>query len=153
MKIYFSGSISGGREDALLYAGLVGILRDAGHDVIAGEVADLGAAVEAGTDEEIHDRDLGWIDEVAEAKGLVVAEISRPSLGVGYEIAYALHVRHIPVIALYRPEWTRRCSAMITGHPDVRVIRYEESDRGTLGQRLLTELGLVNKTGETPVQS
>ena len=56
-----------------------------------------------------------------------VAEISVPSLGVGYEIAYATRIRQIPVIALYRRTFTQRCSAMIAGDPGVRLIQYEDA--------------------------
>ena len=44
----------------------------------------------------------------------MIAEISGPSLGVGFEIAYALYMREIPVLALYDAE-VEKVSAMITG--------------------------------------
>lgn len=121
--IYFSGSISGGRADLETYRFLVDALRAAGHRVLAGsvaseEVSDHGDAVEP---REISARDRGWIDE----SDVLVAEVSMPSIGVGYEIAYARWSRRIPVICLYRPAYTKRCSAMVSGDPGIELITYD----------------------------
>lgn len=120
--IYFSGSISGGREDVDLYRVLVDALEREGHRVLAGAVAaeHVGDGGEPLDPREIFARDLRWLDEA----DLVVAEVSTPSLGVGYEIAYARYARAIPVIALYRPGRTKRCSAMISGDPGVLFVEY-----------------------------
>ena len=122
--IYFSGSISGGRADLPLYQRIVETLEAEGHRVLAGAVAaeHVGAGGEILHPPDICARDLGWLDEA----DLVVAEVSVPSLGVGYEIAYATRVRRIPVIALYRRAWTQRCSAMISGDPGVQLLEYED---------------------------
>ncbi len=44
----------------------------------------------------------------------MIAEISGPSLGVGFEIAYALFQKGIPVLALVSSD-VEKISAMITG--------------------------------------
>jgi hypothetical protein len=123
--IYFSGSISSGRADVETYRRIVAWLEAAGHRVLAGSVTDR--AVSDHGDElaprAIFDRDLGWI---AEAE-LLVAEVSHPSTGVGYEIAAARYRFGIPVICLWRPAWTRRCSAMVSGDPEVRTIEYTDA--------------------------
>lgn len=125
MTIYFSGSISGGRADVALYGSIVELLEAEGYRVLAGAVAaeDVGAGGETLHPPDICARDLGWLDEA----DLVVAEVSVPSLGVGYEIAYATRVRRIPVIALYRKAYTQRCSAMIAGDLGVHFIEYEDA--------------------------
>ena len=125
MTIYFSGSISGGRADVALYRRFVEALEAGGYRVLAGAVAaeDVGAGGEMLHPPDIFARDIGWLDEA----DLVVAEVSVPSHGVGYEIAYATRVRGIPVIALYRPAFTSRCSAMISGDPGVELIEYEDA--------------------------
>ena len=56
----------------------------------------------------------------------MVAEVTVPSLGVGYEIAVAL-AHGIPVLALFRPEEGRRLSAMIAGAPGVQVAEYGDN--------------------------
>ena len=123
--IYFSGAISGGRADVALYRRIVEMLEAEGFRVLAGAVAaeHVGAGGETLHPPEICARDLGWLDQ----SDLVVAEVSVPSLGVGYEIAYATRIRQIPVIALYRAAFTQRCSAIISGDPGVHLIEYEDA--------------------------
>jgi hypothetical protein len=126
--IYFSGSISGGREDRNFYRRIVNALENAGHRVYAGAVTSesIGAGGEPLEALQIFERDLGWIEEVAKAGGVLVAEVSRPSVGVGYEIAAARYRYNLPVICLYRPGFTSRCSGMIAGDREIRLIEYTE---------------------------
>jgi hypothetical protein len=122
--IYFSGSISGGRRDVPLYRRIVAAMEAEGHRVLAGNViadhiGDEGEPMEPGA---IFARDLRWIDEAE----VLVAEISMPSIGVGYEIAAARYRNRMPVIALYRPAHTRRCTAMVAGDEAIRLIEYDD---------------------------
>lgn len=123
MKIYFAGSIRGGRDDQAIYSELIEYLAELGHTVLCEHVglADLSDQGQKQPSEFIHDRDLGWIDEA----DCIVAEVSNPSLGVGYEIAYAGYERKIPVLALFRADNTKRLSAMIDGSPHTQVYVYE----------------------------
>lgn len=125
--IYLSGSITGGREDVGIYERLESRLREAGWPVIAGDVVSPqvtadGCGLES---EEVWERDLERIESVARRGGFLVAEVSRPSLGVGYEIATARWKYHMQVVALFRPGWTTRCSSMIAGDPEIMMIEYE----------------------------
>jgi nucleoside 2-deoxyribosyltransferase len=124
--IYFSGSISSGRQDVGTYRRIVAALEAEGHHVLAGAVTseEIGAQGETLAPQEIFDRDLAWVD----AADVLVAEVSVPSNGVGYEIAYARYRRAIPVICLYRPAYTKRCSAMISGDRGIELLAYEEVD-------------------------
>jgi 2'-deoxynucleoside 5'-phosphate N-hydrolase len=127
-RIYFSGSITGGRDDVPLYQTIIEALKAEGHEVLAGAVASetVSAAGEALSREEIFERDIRWIEEVAAAGGALVAEVSMPSIGVGYEIAYARHRRGMRVICLWRPAYTRRCSAMIAGDGGIELLEYTD---------------------------
>ncbi len=118
--IYFSGSITGGRGDVAVYREIVYALRSAGYRVLAGAVAaeDVGASGERIAAHDIFERDLRWLDE----SDLLVAEVSTPSHGVGYEVAYARYRRQIPVICLTRT----RCSAMLAGDPAIELLEYAE---------------------------
>jgi hypothetical protein len=86
MKIYFAGAIRGGREDWSLYHQIIERLKRYGEILTEhigdGELDSLGESAE---DRAIHDRDLRWLEEAA----CLVAEVTRPSLGVGYEIGKA----------------------------------------------------------------
>lgn len=126
--IYFSGSISGGREDRAIYRRIVKALEDAGHHVFAGAVTSESIGIEGEPLEavQIFERDLGWIEEVASRRGVLVAEVSRPSIGVGYEIAAARYRFNIPIICMYRAAFTHRCSGMVAGDPSIQVIEYTE---------------------------
>jgi nucleoside 2-deoxyribosyltransferase len=122
VNIYFACSITGGRQDEAVYQLLVSALHEAGHIVptalLAGaEVMQLEGIVEAG---DIYTRDTAWIREC----DLLLAEVSTPSHGVGYEIGYALSLNK-PVLCLHRAG--QKVSKMILGnpHPCLRVCAYE----------------------------
>ena len=125
MKIYFAGSISAGREDQPLYEKIVALLKEYG--TVATELIgspNLRASGEHLSDKEIHDRDMEWLLQ----SECVVAEVTHPSLGVGYEIARAC-AAGIPVLALFRTQSDRRLSAMIAGCDGVVVNCYTEIDQ------------------------
>ena len=81
MKIYFAGSVRGGRDDKELYAEIVNKLGPFGT-VLTEHLADksLTSAGEGNISErDIYARDVEWLMS-ADA---VVAEVTTPSLGVG----------------------------------------------------------------------
>jgi nucleoside 2-deoxyribosyltransferase len=122
--IYFAGAISGGRGDVALYREIIAALEAAGHHVLAGAVAaeHVSASGEALDSCAIFERDLAWIA----AADVLVAEVSMPSTGVGYEIATARYRYKIPAICLYRPAHTSRCTAMVAGDREIELIEYSE---------------------------
>ena len=127
-KIYFAGAIRGGRDDVHLYGELVRYLGGFGR-VLTYHVADLklDAAGDEGISEEaIYRRDMGWLDRA----DVVVAEVTTPSLGVGYEIA-AAEARGKPVLCLFRDQGRRHLSAMLAGNPAVVVGRYRSLAEAT----------------------
>jgi hypothetical protein len=124
MKIYFAGSIRGGREDVPLYLRIVSSLARYGT-VLTEHVAgsELSAAGEELSDQQIHDRDLEWLRSC----DCLVAEVTKPSLGVGFEIAKATEWG-IQVLCLYRPSESRLLSAMIAGSDKITVETYRSVD-------------------------
>ena len=128
MKIYFAGSIRGGRQDAVLYQQIIALLKKHGQ-VLTEHVGrtDPDQGENAAPDEAIYRRDMAWIEEA----DVLVAEVSVPSHGVGYEIARAEAVRK-PVLCLFRPEGGRRLSALVAGNAELRCETYsslQEVDR------------------------
>ena len=121
MKIYFAGSIRGGRDDAALYHEIVELLGNYG-EVLTEHVADteLGVLGQDIGDGKIHDRDLGWL----QSSDYLVAEVTTPSLGVGYEVGKATEWGK-PVLCLYRPAGGRLLSAMISGSNGVTLKAYQ----------------------------
>lgn len=119
MNIYFSGSIAGGRGKVKEYAEIVELLKEYGN-VLTMHVADsnLGEVESGITSEEIYIRDTNWLKE----SDIVFAEITVPSLGVGYELAYAEN-RNVPVVCMY--DKNINVSRMITGNKNFMQIPYE----------------------------
>uniref|UniRef100_A0A8C5LFV7 5-hydroxymethyl-dUMP N-hydrolase n=1 Tax=Jaculus jaculus TaxID=51337 RepID=A0A8C5LFV7_JACJA len=78
----------------------------------------------AGGDRLIHERDLAWLQQA----DVVVAEVTQPSLGVGYELGRAMALNK-QILCLFRPRSGRVLSAMIRGAADgsrFQVWDYEE---------------------------
>ncbi len=123
MKIYFAGAIRGGPEDATLYLEIVKVLRAYG-EVLTEHVAaaDLSVFGESEDDRWIHDRDLAWLREA----DYLVAEVTSPSLGVGFEIAKATEWGK-RTLCLFRPSAGRALSALIAGSEQVTVSEYHSA--------------------------
>ena len=119
-KIYFCGSIRGGREDAALYGKVIRMMQET--DVVLtehiGNVAYSAVPRSPENDREIYAQDTGWLRE----SDLVIAECSTPSLGVGYELAFTEQLKK-PVYVFCRR--SVHLSAMISGDPFFTVYRYE----------------------------
>ena len=127
MNIYFACSITGGREFEPVYQEFVAALAQDGHQIPTAHLVESGVgALEAGIDPvTVYTRDVDWI----RASEVLIAEVSVPSHGVGYEIAFALGLEK-PVLALYQQG--RKVSKMITGNPDahLQVQAYQDSADG-----------------------
>jgi nucleoside 2-deoxyribosyltransferase len=124
MNIYFACSITGGREFESVYQAIVQALAEKGHEVPTAHLAESGVtAIEAVIDpNEVYSRDVAWI----RACDVLIAEVSVPSHGVGYEIGFALGIGK-PVLAISQKG--RKISKMISGNPDpnLTVKTYETS--------------------------
>ena len=138
MNIYFSCAVTGGRNDQPAYAAIVEYLVAAGHEVPTAGLARAEAMAEEAlvSQQVVYDRDVAWV----EGCDALVAEVSTPSHGVGYEIALALRLRK-PVLCLYHSG--ARVSKMITGNrsPGLVVSAYDDVPG------LLAELGKFLASG------
>ena len=125
MNIYFACSITGGREFEPVFQAMVKAMLADGHIVPTARLADTDVR-ELETivsPEDVYARDVAWI----RSADVLVAEISTPSHGVGYEIGLALGLGK-PVLACHRRD--RKISKMISGNPDpnLTVRQYETMD-------------------------
>jgi len=121
MKIYFAGSIRGGREDAGIYLQIIEYLKMFG-EVLTEHVGDPNltrSGNDGPTDKTIHDRDLQWLKD----SDILVAEVTSVSMGVGYEIGRAVESGK-KVLCLFRPGKGKNLSAMIAGCPDLQLTEY-----------------------------
>jgi len=111
MKIYFACSITGGREFESVYQAVVHALAENG--VLTAHLVESDVMeVEAGlSPRDVYIRDTGWLREC----DVLIAEVSVPSHGVGYEVGLALGIEK-PVLVLFQDG--RKISKMIGGNPD-----------------------------------
>jgi nucleoside 2-deoxyribosyltransferase len=122
MKIYFAGSIRGGREDKDLYLQLIHHLSQYGQ-VLTEHIGDVDLTEFGENDQPdglIYKRDMSWLKEA----DVIVAEVSTPSLGVGYEIGKAEDMGK-KILCLYKKQENKRLSAMINGNKNLKIIIYE----------------------------
>ena len=119
MNIYFSCSITGGRQDQQVYHAIVETLQKAGHKVPTAHLshADVMEKETVILPAEVYERDVRWVQEC----DALIAEVSTPSHGVGYEIALALFLSK-PVFCCYLQN--RRVSKMILGNRSPNLILY-----------------------------
>mgnify|MGYP003340405100 CR=1 FL=1 len=124
MKIYFAGSIRGGRDLSGLYKRIILHMEKKGtvltehvgrEDVIQDE-KNL-------TDDQIYLRDMSWIQEC----DILIAECTVPSLGVGFELCHAWHLGK-PCHVLYDSGKTS-LSAMISGNGHYIKHPYEHEEQ------------------------
>ncbi|MBR6376866.1 MAG: nucleoside 2-deoxyribosyltransferase [Oscillospiraceae bacterium] len=119
-KVYFAGSIRGGRVDAGLYGRIIDYIQRTDR-VLTEHVGhpELNL-LERGRDRdgEIYAQDTAWLRE----SEVLIAECSCPSLGVGYELAYAERFEK-PCWIFYDPSKTQ-LSAMLTGDPYFHILPY-----------------------------
>ncbi|MEK9177371.1 MAG: nucleoside 2-deoxyribosyltransferase [Patescibacteria group bacterium] len=125
MNIFFTASIRGGRENLPAFERIVRVLERYGT-VHAPHIADASVSEYGETDTpdaEILTRELAALV----ACDIVVAEVTTPSLGVGYFIARATDAGK-KVLALYRGQNTLKLSAPIKGDPRVSVHLYKDEN-------------------------
>jgi nucleoside 2-deoxyribosyltransferase len=125
MNIYFSCSITGGREDEHVYQRIVNYLIENGHDVPTARLAS-NDVMKNGSDlnaVDVYQRDMEWVRNC----DTLIAEVSTPSHGVGYEIAVAIYLGKY-VMCCYHKD--KKISKIISGNTNenVRVFAYKSED-------------------------
>lgn len=136
-KIYFAGSVRGGRGDVALYQEIIKELSRFGK-VLTEHIGNsaISQAGESLPKKEIYKRDIDWLKQA----DVIVAECTTPSLGVGLEIGLA-QIMQKPILCLYRPKNDKKLSAMIAGNPDIIVKNYQNvSDLAPIFQEFFEDL-------------
>ena len=120
-KVYFAGSIRGGREGVAVYKRIIDYIN--ATDTVLTEHIGLGSlSVKTRTKEDdvhIYEHDTEWL----RLSDVLIAECTNPSHGVGYELAYA-EARNIPVHIFYDKR-KANISAMLNGNAYFKVYPYE----------------------------
>ena len=123
MNLYFSCSLTGGRKDQAVYAAIVEHMLALGHQVPTAHLAhpEVMALEQVVVPADVYRRDIAWIRDC----DALVAEVSTPSHGVGYEIAYALGLGK-SVLCCYRRG--AGVSKMITGNDSPGLVLCQYGD-------------------------
>ena len=124
-KIYFCGSIRGGRQDAELYFRMIAKMKQR-FAVLTEHIGspELFGMESNKSDAAIWKEDTDWLRE----SDFVVAEASTASLGVGYEL-YMAQTLQKPTYVFYRSADKKSgLSAMIAGDPYYRLYPYSSEE-------------------------
>lgn len=121
-NVYFSASISGGREDVQIYEKIVSFLKNNSFNVLTEHIAkkDINSFEKDNSPSYIYSRDISFIEK----SDLVIGECSTPSLGVGYELAYIEKLKK-PCYILYNINKSKPLSKMISGNPYFKIYYYK----------------------------
>ena len=123
-KVYFAGSIRGGRQDAELYRRIIQYIQR-NHVVLTEHVGDLSLSKIEGLknrDVAIYEQDTAWLRE----SDVVIAECTTPSLGVGYELAYA--EKHAKPVHIFYNKAKTNLSAMLAGDKYFNIHPYDAEE-------------------------
>ena len=122
MKIYFSGSIYGGRQKLEAYQILMKELKKYG-EILNEQVADPKVIEkEAQVADETIFEDLESKLKIAD---VIFAELTVASLGVGYELGFADKLNK-KIIGIYDNTITPKLSTMIRGNKRIKIIPYSD---------------------------
>lgn len=135
MKIYFSGSIYGGRQKLETYKKLIKELKKYG-EVLDEEVGDDNVLIdeEGVPDNEIFEN----LEKKLNQADLIFAELTVTSLGVGYEIGYA-DSHNKKIIGIYDETVVPKITTMLRGNKRLKIIPYTNIDE------IISNLGNIIK--------
>ena len=121
MLIYVCGSIYGGTQKIDTYKSMISELEKNGV-VLNKQIADLNTIANEffRNDEDIYND----LEEKLKKADIVFAEVSVPSLGVGYELGFADRLGK-RIIAIYDENYTNKVSTMIRVNKRLRLIPYK----------------------------
>jgi len=126
-KVYFACSIRGG-GDTSNYVALLDLIKSTGGEILS-EIFVNDAILYGGSPlptDEIYKRDIEMIHNA----DVVIAEVTNPSLGVGYELGYAEKLNK-PILCLFDDKSDRKLSAMVDGNPYNQVAHYSSDSLPT----------------------
>jgi 2'-deoxynucleoside 5'-phosphate N-hydrolase len=115
LKVYFTASTSHNGELISYYKKLLDHIKKHSVEILSGDQVVNKKVLSQDkqlTSLEIYSREKMMIDQ----SDIVIAEVSKPSLGVGSEIVYALSANK-PVLAMVRTDFEDKISPILLGNP------------------------------------
>lgn len=112
--------MSGGRNDQENYVKIINHLKQHG-EVLTEHVGQKNVfeLEKNNSSEFIWQRDMQWLKQA----DVVIAEVTQPSLGVGYELGIAEKLEK-KTLCLYCPRQEKRLSKMVSGNKNFEVVNY-----------------------------
>lgn len=143
MKIYFTASTSHNGELMSQYNKIFEYIKKhevtilSGQQVVNSDTLKQDKQLSA---VEIYNREKKLIDQ----SDFIIAEVSKPSLGVGSEIVYAL-TEGKPVLALVRTDFEDRISPMLLGNPSENLFLefYRETDFTKIIDKFIKHIKII----------
>lgn len=121
MKFYFAGSIRGESPNTDWFHLLIKHISKYGK-VLTEHSFGFPYEEEIKLDDfSIYETDIEWLRE----SDALIAEVTAPSLGVGYEIAKAEEWGK-PILLLYKDRPGRKPSAMLNGNKSLKMVKYSD---------------------------
>jgi hypothetical protein len=108
MIVYCAGPVKGDQTYHKFHLEIIALVSTLGHTALSELNSEFKSAFPL-NDHEVFNRDIKWMDR----SKIVIAEASGSSLGVGFEICYALYIKKIPVLVLVNS--AASLSSMIMG--------------------------------------
>ena len=122
MKIYISASIYGGRQKIEIYKKIIEKLEEFAEVLNRNVIEEDVIEKEAFQDDNDIFEDL---ENKMRDADLILAEVTVPSLGVGYEIGFADMIGK-KVLAIYDLNDVEKVSTMIRGNKRIKLIGYHK---------------------------
>ena len=150
MKVYFTASVSSGRLFLPQYKLIVSNLEKQDHQVISSKVA-VDEVTKDGdrlkSDEKLSSAEIFYKErEKIENADVVIAEVTQPSMGVGFLTGYALRRKKV-VLALVYKENENVISPFLEGHPSQNLFleHYSEDNLNIVLKRFFHHIEVNNK--------
>lgn len=122
MNVYFAAAIRGGTDDMQYYASMIAHIKKYAN-VLTEHIGDPELLKQQWArltkDEDVYQDDVALINK----SHIVIADVTQPSLGVWYELAYA-EAHQKPVHCLYRTTPEKKLSAMIRWNKYFHIYDY-----------------------------
>ena len=124
MKTHFGFTVAGDRSAIDTARRVIELLEEYSHEVLTRHLVAANAweADRLISPQGVYRRDMAWLDQC----DLFIAEVSGSSFGLGFETGYLLGATNKKVILLYRREFERSISLLITGntHANCTLVPY-----------------------------
>jgi len=145
MKVFFTAATTNNGDFFTQESAVISELKRLGHTLTSGEqILDHTklARDAALSPEEVFQREKTAIEEA----DCVVAEVTKPSSGVGGELVYAL-THHKPVLALFYKDANNELSTMISGNPSDHLFleHYDEDSLPIILKHYLEQVVVEKK--------